>query len=79
MIKEIKYFYDLYQIKLSLNFKTNYSILIDDIYYNKISTEKIKILKEKKNKFNIFLIPSNDNTTFSYISELNKKIKRIFN
>ena len=48
MIKEIKYFYDLYQIKLSLNFKTNYSILIDDIYYNKISTEKIKILKEKK-------------------------------
>ena len=54
MIKEIKYFYDLYQIKLSLNFKTNYSILIDDIYYNKISTEKIKILKEKKNKFNIF-------------------------
>ena len=79
MIKEIKYFYDLYQIKLSLNFKTNYSILIDDIYYNKISTEKIKILKEKKNKFNIFLIPSNDNTTFSYISQLNKKIKRIFN
>jgi hypothetical protein len=54
MIKEIKYFYDLYQIKLSLNFETNYSILIDDIYYNKISTEKIKILKEKKNKFNIF-------------------------
>ena len=54
MTKEIKCLYDFYQIKLSLNFETNYSILIDDIYYNKISTEKIKILKEKKNKFNIF-------------------------
>ena len=75
MTKEIKCLYDLYQIKLSLNFETNYSILIDGIYYNKISTEKIKILKEKKTNSTFFLIPSNDNTTFFYISELNKKLK----
>ena len=75
MTKEITCICDLYQINLSLNFETNYSILIDNIYYNKISSEKIKILKEKKTNSTFFLIPSNDNTTFFYISELNKKLK----
>ena len=75
MTKEITCISDLYQINLSLNFETNYSILIDNIYYNKISSEKIKILKEKKTNSTFFLIPSNDNTTFFYISELNKKLK----
>ena len=75
MTKEINCLCDLYKINLSINFETNYSIIIDDIYYNKISTDKIKILKEKKTKSTFFLIPSNDNTTFFYISELNKKLK----
>ena len=75
MTKEIKCLCDLYQSNLSINFENNYSILIDDIYYNRISTDKIKILKEKKTNSTFFLIPSNDNTTFFYVSEINKKLR----
>ena len=73
--KYIESFCDLYQNKISLNFENNYSIIIDDIYYNKISTDKIKILKEKKTNSLFFLIPSNDNTALFYISEANRKLK----
>ena len=75
MTKEIKFSYDLFQTKLSVNFESNYSILIDDIYYNKISTDKIKILKEQKTNSTFFLIPSNDNTAFFYVAQVNRKLK----
>ena len=68
---------DLYKNNLSINFENNYSILIDDIYYNRISTTKIKILKEKKTDSLFFLIPSNDNTVLFYISIANRKIKKL--
>ena len=77
MTKELNCLCDLYQTKLSLNFETNYSILIEDIYYNRISSDKIKILQEKKTKSKFFLIPSNDNTVFFYIAELNKNLCEI--
>ena len=75
--KEINCLGDFHQMYISKNFESNYSILIDDIYYNRISSDKIKILREKKTKSTFFLIPSNDNTTFFYISELNKKLKTL--
>ena len=75
--KEINCLGDFHQMYISKNFESNYSILINDIYYNRISSDKIKILREKKTKSTFFLIPSNDNTTFFYISELNKKLKTL--
>ena len=75
--KDIETFCDLYQNKISLNFENNYSIIIDDIYYNKISTNKIKILKETKTNSLFYLIPSNNNTVLFYISEANKKLKEL--
>ena len=86
LFKEIEKYYktknifclcDLYKTNLSINFENNYSILIDDIYYNKISTNKIKILKETKTNSLFFLIPSNDNTVLFYISIVNKKLKEL--
>ena len=68
---------DLYKKNISVNFESIYSILIDDIYYNKISSDKIKIFKEKKTNSLFFLIPSNDNTVLFYISEVNKKLKEL--
>ena len=68
---------DLYKNNLSINFENNYSILYEDIYYNRISTDKIKILKEKKTNSLFFLIPSNDNTVLFYITEVNKKLKEL--
>ena len=75
--KDIKCSCDLYKNNISINFENNYSILIDDIYYNKISTEKIKIIREKETKSLFFLIPSNDNTILFYISEVNKKLRNL--
>ena len=75
--KELKCFCDLCQTNLSINFETNYSILIDEIYYNRISSDKIKVLKEKRTKSTFFLIPSNDNTTFFYVTQVNKKLKEL--
>ena len=86
VFKEIKDYYntkninclcDLYKNNLSFNFETGYSILIDDIYYNRISSSKIKIIKETKTNSLFFLIPSNDNTVFFYVSKANRKIKKL--
>ena len=68
---------NLFKKNISINFETNYSLLIDDIYYNKITSDKIKILKDKKTKSLFFLIPSNDNTVLFYICEVNKRLKKL--
>jgi hypothetical protein len=75
--KSVKCLCDLYKNNVSINFENNYSILIDNIYYNRISTTKIKILKETKTDSLFFLIPSNDNTVLFYISIANKKLKEL--
>ena len=77
MTKELNCVCDLFQTNLSCNFESNYSILIDGIYYNRISSDKIKILTEKRTKSTFFLIPSNDNTTFFYITKLNRRLKEM--
>lgn len=73
----IKFISDLQKKNISANFENTYSILIDDIYYNRISSDKIKILKEKKTNSLFFLIPSIDNTVLFYISEINDKLKEV--
>jgi hypothetical protein len=73
--ERIDFLYDFYKTNLSLNFENNYSILYEDIYYNRISTDKIKILKEKKTNSLFFLIPSYDNTALFYIAQVNNKLK----
>jgi len=73
--EKIDFLYDFYKTNLSLNFENNYSILYEDVYYNRISTDKIKILKEKRTKTLFFLIPSYDNTALFYIAQVNNKLK----
>ena len=73
--ERIDFLYDFYKTNLSLNFENNYSILYEDIYYNRISTDKIKILKEKRTNTLFFLIPSYDNTALFYIAQVNNKLK----
>ena len=75
-INNLRCSFDLYKNNLSINFESNYSLLIDDFYYNKITSDKIKILKERKTKSLFFLVPSNDNTVLFYITEVNKKLKQ---
>ena len=75
MTKELNCLCDLYKTNLSKNFESNYSILYNDIYYNRISSEKIKILKESQTNSKFFLVPTNDNTVLFYIAKVNKKLR----
>ena len=68
---------DIQKKNLSINFETNFSIIIDEIYYNRVSSDKIKILKESKTNSNFFLIPSKDNTVFFYIGEINNELNNL--
>ena len=68
---------NLLKTNLFVNFESNYSTLIDQIYYNRIASDKVKILEEEKTKAKFFLIPSKDNNTLFYISELNNKLKEL--
>ena len=86
LFKEVENYYNKSNIKIlsylqkrniSINFETTYSILIDNIYYNRISSDKIKILKENKTNSIFFLIPSINNTVFLYISEINQQLKEL--
>ena len=86
LFKEIEFFNknhniniisDLQKKYISINFESIYSIIIDGIYYNRISSNKIKILKETKSNSLFFLIPSTDNTVLFYISEVNNKLKEL--
>jgi hypothetical protein len=61
---------NLLRTKLSINFETNYSTIIDDLYYNRISSDKISIFEEEKSGSRFYLIPSKDNNTLFYISEI---------
>ena len=60
---------------LFINFETNYSAFIGDVYYNRISSDKIQILEEEKTGCSFYLIPSKDNNVLFYISELNNKLR----
>ena len=66
---------DILRTKLSINFENNYSTVIDNVYYNRISTDKISMFEEEKSGAKFFLIPSKDNNTLFYISEINHKLK----
>ena len=60
---------------LSINFETNYSMIIDNVYFNRISSDKISVFVEEKSRAKFFLIPSKDNNTLFYISEINPILK----
>ena len=63
--------------KFSINFETNYSTIIDNYYYNRISTNKIKVFEEGKTGAIFYLIPSKDNNILFYICEMNSKLKEL--
>jgi len=44
----MNYIPDILRKKLSINFENNYNTIIDNVYYNRISTDTISIFGEKK-------------------------------
>ena len=68
---------DFQKKTISINFGSSCSILIDDFYYNRISSDKIKTIKEKNSDSMYFIIPSTDNTVLFYIRQVNEKVSEL--
>jgi hypothetical protein len=68
---------DLQKKTISITFGSYCSILIDNVYYNRISSDKIKILKEANIDSMYFIIPSKDNSVLFYIRQVNEKISEL--
>ena len=68
---------DFQKKTISINFGSSCSILIDDFYYNRISSDKIKAIKEKNSDSMYFIIPSTDNTVLFYIRQVNEKVSEL--
>ena len=67
----------IHKINLNLNFENCYSVILNEIYYNKLSTEKMKIFQEDKTKTIFYLIPSQDSSFSFNICEINQELKNL--
>ena len=76
-LKEINNNGMLYKINLNINFENCYSIIINDIYYNKIMSEQMKLFKTKKTNSVFFLIPSKDSSYIFCICEIIPELKNL--
>jgi hypothetical protein len=76
-LKEINNNGILYKINLNINFENCYSMIIKDIYYNKITSEKMKVFKIKKTNTVFFLIQAKDPSFMLLICEITPEIKNL--
>ena len=76
-LKEINNKGMLYKINLNINFENCYSIIINDIYYNKIISERMKIFKINKTNSVFFLIPSKEPSYIFCICEIIPELKNL--
>ena len=76
-LKEINNNGILYKINLNINFENCYSMIIKDIYYNKITSEKMKVFKIKKTNTVFFLIQAKDPSFMLLICETTPEIKNL--
>ena len=76
-LKEINDNGILYKMDLNLNFDNCFSTVINNIYYNKITSEEMQVYREE-NTNNIFYLIPTANAPFSLnICEINQEVKNI--
>ena len=76
-LKEINNNAILYNMDLKVNFENCYSIIMNDIYYNKIFSEHLQVYQDENTKTIFYLIPS-QNMPFSFnICEINPELKNL--
>ena len=64
-------------MNLKINFENCYSVVINNIYYNKIFSEQMQVYQDENTKTIFYLIPSQD-TPFSFnICEINPELKNL--
>ena len=76
-IKDINDEGSLYKINLGLNFEECYTVILDDIYYNKISSKQMKVYQDEKTNSIFYFIPAYDSPFAFNICEINSELKSL--
>ena len=67
----------LFKLDLKINFGNIYSVIINDIYYNRISNEQMNIYQDENTNAIFYLIPSQDSPFSFNICEINPELKNL--
>jgi hypothetical protein len=67
----------LFKLGLKINFGNIYSVIINDIYYNRISNEQMNIYQDENTNAIFYLIPSQDSPFSFNICEINPELKNL--
>ena len=67
----------LYKVDLKINFGNIYSVIMNDIYYNKISNEQMQIYQNEGTKAIFYLIPTQDSPFSFSVCEMNEELKNL--
>jgi hypothetical protein len=67
----------LYKLDLKINFANIYSVIMNDIYYNKITNEQMNIYQDENTQAIFYLIPSQDSPFSFNICEMNHELKNL--
>ena len=76
-LKEINNNSILYEIDLKLNVRNCFSLMINNIYYNKISSDTMQVYQEEKTKSIFYLIPIQDSPFSINICQVNSELKNL--
>ena len=64
-------------MEINLSTHTNYCLNYENYIYNRISSEKIDILRDPETRNYFYLIPTNDEKVFIFISQIGPKLKSL--
>ena len=63
-------------MKINLSTPTNYCLNYEDYIYNRISSKKIEVLRDTESRNLFYLIPTNNESTFIFISQIGPRLKQ---
>ena len=62
-------------MEINLSTPTNYCLKFENYIYNRISSKKIEVLRDPESKNLFYLIPTNNESNFIFISEIGPRLK----
>ena len=62
-------------MEINLSTSTNYCLNYENYTYNRISSKKIEVLRDPKSKNFFYLIPTNNESVFIFISQIGERLK----
>ena len=68
--------FSYFSMNLNLSTTTNYCLEYENYYYNRISSKKIDILRDRETKNLFYLIPTKTDSTFILLCQVGKRLQK---